>query len=139
MKTSAKYQAAKYQVWKYIAAAARPVSRANIAAGVGLPEESVQGLIWCLEYRDDAIRSVAVRERVNPEEPCWVAYPDIELRADGSIDGDETVDVEEAESAGRTDMPDWSPCELARIYGLVPRQRAASKRPSPNVRLVTHH
>ena len=114
------------------------MSRASIAASVGLPEESVQGLIWCLEYRDDAIHGVAVRERVDPEEPCWVAYPDLELRADGSIDGEGAAEVEDGEPTGRTDMPDWTPCELARIYGLVPPQRAA-RHPNQHARLVTHH
>lgn len=139
MKTSAKYLAAKYQVWKFIASAQRPVSRAYIALGVGLPEESVQGLIWCLEYRDDAIRSVAVRHRINPEEPCWVAYPDVVLDADGSIDGEATAEVEETESgAGKTEIPKWAPCELARIYGLVPRQRVTEKRPRQPFRVVRH-
>jgi len=138
MKTSVKYETAKYRVWRFIASSAKPTSRADIAAGVELPEETVQGLLWCLEYRDDAIGSVPVRERANPEEPCWIAFTDVEL--DPSEPNDEAATAaEESETAGRTSLPEWQPCELARIYGLVPPPGTVAKRPGKTPRATSRH
>ena len=117
----------QYRIWQFIAAAVRPVSYVDIAVGMGMSESTVRRVVWNLANRDKAVRNIRGSKRVGRSDPTWVAVPNVAPRRAGRsrTDQDRPAEVRRIErgSDQRTELPDWPPCELARIYGLVARQR----------------